>query len=544
MPDRNQTRPTDESARVSRRRFLQYSAAGAAMMTLASEQSSLLADPAPRRKPNLVYVFADQLRYASCGHAGEALARTPNMQRLADSGCDFRQSVSCTPVCAPHRASLFTGKYQSSTGMVINELRLSPDHDCFGHALNRGGYKTAYIGKWHMWANQLGHHNETPNGFVPPGPYRLGFDGLYAGYNFNHTYHHAPYFRDRPQRDFWTRFEPDAQTDMALDFIDQSADASSPFALFLSWGPPHDPLTWNNCSSRYENEYRDREIPLPANYSDVPDPYADAWGTPPKNYRQHLPDMMRVYHAQNANLDYQLGRIMEALEKRGIADNTILVFTSDHGEMFGAHGRRAKLSFYEEAARIPFLIRWKDHIPAGIKSDACLNTPDIMPTLLAMMGLPVPKTAEGMDLSHLALGKTGAEPEAAYLQGMGAVADWSEGFEWRALRDHQFTYAIYRRDGKELLFDNLADPFQMKDLAGDKSHATKLAHYRSKLRAWMKEQNDTFEASSWYRDHWTDGRRNILRGAKGGSHDLDQLREILTKEFGPEIAATEFQPRS
>ena len=120
---------------------------------LASTAAGLGAAAAAPDRPNLVYVFADQLRYQSCGYAGDEYARTPNIDRLAAQGCNFHQAISNTPVCAPHRASLMTGKCQSSTGMVINELRLSPEHETFGQALTRGGYRTAYIGKWHLWAN-------------------------------------------------------------------------------------------------------------------------------------------------------------------------------------------------------------------------------------------------------------------------------------------------------------------------------------------------------------------------------------------------------
>ena len=127
--------------------------------------------------PNLVYILADQLRYASCGYAGDPRARTPHVDALARAGVQFCNAISGHPVCAPYRASLFTGKYSSSTGMVINEIRLSPNHRCLGHVLTEGGYDTAYIGKWHLWANELGHHDETRNAFIPPGPHRLGFDG-------------------------------------------------------------------------------------------------------------------------------------------------------------------------------------------------------------------------------------------------------------------------------------------------------------------------------------------------------------------------------
>ena len=140
------------------------------------------------KKPNLVYVFADQLRWASLGYNGDSRARTPNIDALAAESADVVNAVSGHPVCAPYRASLLTGKYTTSTGMVINEIRMNTHHRCFAHVLNDAGYDTSYIGKWHLYAAQLGNHFDVKNSFIPPGEDRLGFDGYFAAYNFHHRY--------------------------------------------------------------------------------------------------------------------------------------------------------------------------------------------------------------------------------------------------------------------------------------------------------------------------------------------------------------------
>jgi arylsulfatase A-like enzyme len=511
---------------MKRREFLAGVTAAAGAMAI---QKSIGATETPRR-PNLVYVFADQLRYSSCGYAGDEFARTPNIDRLASEGCNFHQAVSSTPVCAPYRCSLMTGKYQSSTGMVINELRLSPEHECFGHALSKAGYKTGYIGKWHMWANQLGHHELIKNGFVPPGPYRLGFDDFWAAYNFNHVYYRSPYFLDDPTPHIRTDYEPDGQTNMAIDFLKKASRKTEPFALFLSWGPPHLPWNWDNVDSTYADLYRNIDLPLAPNYSGISDPYCDDWQKLPPDYDTHVKNWMRIYYAQTANLDWNLGRLMKALEETGQAENTIVVFTSDHGEMFGSHGRQAKLIFYEEAARIPFLVRWPSRIRPKTVSDALLGTPDIMPTLLSMMNVGVPQAVEGIDLSSHAVGKGGTDNDAAYLQGMGATASWAEGTEWRALRDHEYTYAIYHKDGKELLFNHRIDPYQLIDLASERSATNVLTHYRQMSEKWRQEHNDRFEASGWYQRNWTED-RNITMTATGVKQDLEALHQINEKWF-------------
>ncbi len=503
---------------MKRRDFIKAAALGSAGITLGS--CTPLAGKRHSKaagRPNLLFIFADQLGYTRCGYAGDKNARTPNLDKLASQGVNFRNAVSNMPVCAAYRASLFTGKYTTSTGMVINELRMRTDHECFGHVLTRGGYQTGYIGKWHLYANQLGNHSDPKNSFTPPGPNRLGFDGYWAAYGFHHNYYNAYYHTDSPKKIFYGDdvYEPDAQTDMMIDFLSGAAESEKPFAAFLSYGTPHDPWSANNVPAKYREMFESVSLPNPPNYKGKNDKYADGWGRLNPNQRKNIETWRRNYYAMTANLDWNMARLLDAVDKAGLGENTIIVFTSDHGEMFGAQGRRAKNIFYEEAARIPFLIRWPERIPAGLVSDACLSTVDIMPTVLSLMGLKVPKDAEGMDLSRCALGRKGPEPQAAFLQNTGACAAWENGHEWRALRDKQYTYAIYRVDKSELLFDNKNDPYQTTNLAGDAKHAGTMKRFRKMLAAKMESLNDTFEQCTWYRDNWTDGNRNIIRGAKG-----------------------------
>jgi arylsulfatase A-like enzyme len=336
----------------------------------------------------------------------------------------------------------------------------------------------------------------------------------------------APYFRDRPKREIYREYEPDGQTGLAIDFI-RKRRTSSPFALFLSWGPPHDPWDERNQPPEFRERFRDVTFPLSPSYSEHSDPHADAWATLPKDYSQHVQDYQRGYYAMTSDVDRALGRLLDAIRAEGLANDTIVVFSSDHGEMFGAHGRRAKYIFYEEAARVPFLVRWPGHIAKG-QSDVLLSTPDIMPTLLALMNLPVPRSVEGTDLSGTLTGRSQRGPEAAYLQGMGATAAWTDGSEWRALRTHEFTYATYHSDGSELLFNNAADPHQLKNLVDDRAHVSTLNHLREQLRRWMKQHNDEFQACTWYRDRWSVD-RNITNTASGVKQDLAQLKGIVDR---------------
>lgn len=265
----------------------------------------------------------------------------------------------------------------------------------------------------------------------------------------------------------------------------------------------------------YWDIFKNTPLPNPVNYKSESDIYADGWGRMTSESLQNLELWRRVYYTMAMSVDANVGKLLTALYELNLAENTIVVFSSDHGEMFGAHGLLAKNTFYEEAARVPFLIRWPGRIRAGRESRVCLGTVDIMPTLLGLMGLPIPQEVEGMNLSKSAIGTGGPEPEAAFLQNTGACAAWENGHEWRALRDKRYTYAKYRVDGKELLFDNVKDPFQMNDLSMENRHRDLFHTFHSKMADKMASLNDTFEACTWYKQNWTDGNRAILRGAKG-----------------------------
>ena len=475
--------------------------------------------------PNVIVIVADQLRYQSTGYGGDPRAFTPHLDRLATEGMNFHQCVANAPVCAAWRASFLTGKYATSTGMAVNELRLNPNQDSLAHMFARDGYACDLIGKWHLWATNS-NHEEIQSAYTPPGPYRMGFDGFWAGYNFNHENYKAWYFRDTPEPHRIQGFGDAEFVELACAQMREHAKQQKPFFIQLALSAPHDPWTRHNIPPAWYERFKQVEFPLPATWSDQPDPYMDRNADPGQwitYWKSHMTEFQRGYYALSAAVDEQVGRLLAAIDDASVRDNTIVVFTSDHGEMLGAHGRVFKTTFYEESVRTPLLIRWPGHIPAA-RSDACISTVDLMPTLLGLAGREIPKAVEGMNLSQVVLGKDGPEPAAALLQGMGHTYLWEDGFEWRALRDKRFTYARYLRDGRELLFDNLADPLQQRDLAQAAAHHDDLKRLRHQMNQLMNDIGDTFEKSSWYRDSFTEN-RVIIKGAHGPFH----------REFGDDV---------
>ncbi|TKG93482.1 DUF229 domain-containing protein [Puteibacter caeruleilacunae] len=485
-------------------------------------------------KPNLVFVFADQLRADVLGYAGDKKAKTPNLDQFSKEAVRCSNAVAVSPVCAPFRSSLFTGKYISSTGMVINELNMNLNHRTIAHVMNDAGYRCGYVGKMHL--------NDAHTRSYHKGPERFGFDDYWAGYSFNHESYKSYYYTDDENGneykvDLTGKYGPEEFTSLACNYLDEVSKKDQPFCLFLSWNPPHDPWVKNNVPADCYERFKDVNFDLPPNFNKTPDPYMDRF---PQRFfdgdakwRDEMmggklyQDVMRSYYAMVNSIDEQFGRIVEKLKQLGLDENTIVVFTSDHGEMFTSQGRMYKLTFYEEAARIPLLIKYPQQ-RKGAVNDACINTPDLMPTLLGLMGLSneIPEEVEGMDLSETVLTGKGEEPEFAFMQGMGHTWQWKDGYEWRAIRDKQYTYAKYLKDGKELLFDRSKDKYQINNLATDSRYAKVLQHLRECMDQKMKELGDEFKPVTWYRDHWMYKSYSIKAGAHGEFGPLAPLEPI------------------
>lgn len=454
------------------------------------------------RKPNLLFVFADQLSRNRLGFGGDALAQTPFLDDFAASCADLKNAVSTHPLGGPYRASLFTGQYSTSTGMVINALRMHPNHRFFAQILAENGYRTGFIGKWNLYSAKLGASHTVRHSFVPPGEYRFGFNDYFAAYDYHHHYF-APaafYHLNSPEKQFARGFEPDFQTGLAVDKLGEYAAAGEPFALFLSFGTPHGPWTPDNVLREDLEHFADARIPLPENYAEKNDPHADAWARLKKKERALLPERMRCYYAMTANLDRNFRRLVSTLETLGLADDTVIVFTSDHGELFGAHGRQGKNIFYSEAVNVPFLIRYGSRLPAGV-NETPLGTVDIMPTLLSLMGVSDRGAAEGCDLSRFLLSGESADL-SCLLMGTGPTAVWGNGREWRALYTREYTYATYYSGREEFLFDRAGDPLETQNLAGSEELKKTQQKLKDAMLAKMALIGDDFEPNGFYKKNW------------------------------------------
>ena len=476
-----------------------------------------------QKRPNLIFVFADQLRTDALGYSGNSKALTPNIDNFSEQAVNFTNAVSVSPVCAPYRASLFTGKYTSSTGMVINELNMNPNHRTIAHVLGDAGYNLGYVGKVHL--------NDQHERNFPKGPERFGFDDYWAAYSFNHQSFKSFYFTDDENEnekrvDLSGQYGPEVFTGLAMDYIKEESGNDNPFALFLSWNPPHDPWIKSNVLPDCYEKFKNTKFELPDNFRNIPDKYMDRW--PQEFFKgdtawrdnfingNGYQESMRCYYAMINSLDEQFGRILTLLDSLDISENTIVVFTTDHGEMFTSQGRMYKLTFYDEAANVPFLIRFPKLQTRGT-NDICINTPDIAPTLLGLMGLEneIPEEMEGQDLSFSLKNTKGEEPAFAFMQGMGHTYQWKNGYEWRAVRDKRYTYAKYLRDGAEFLYDREKDPLEKNNIVSEKEYSNILNKLRDEMKNKMEELNDGFHECTWYREHWMYKDYSIKASAKG-----------------------------
>ncbi|MBT5715104.1 sulfatase [Candidatus Poribacteria bacterium] len=454
-------------------------------------------------RPNVVVLFADQLRACDTPPYVTPQAPMPNMARLAEQGVTFTNMISTCPVCTPYRSMLLTGRHPQTTGHLMNFVRTRHDEIGIGDAFGRAGYRTGWVGKWHLHTGSFPQINGAD--FVPEGRDRLGF-AYWRGYNFHMDYFGGTVNRDDWRAEKWDGYETDALNRYAREFVGEGGD--EPFCLFIS---PHQPHVTPFESA--PQEYYDRllgELEFPAN---VPD-----------EMRQRSIEAYRDYLAMTLAVDDMLGELMRYLEESGLAEKTLLIFTSDHGTQMGAQGRPAwdKKLPYEESLRVPMMARLPGTLEGDTTRDALTAPVDLFPTLCGLCDVPVPRTVEGIDLSDAWLGREGAaEQDAVFTMNFTKAYDYLvEGEEWRGVRTKRHVYTRWL-NGLTELFDLDADPLQMRNLAADPASRELREALDRRLDAFMSERSDAL-APCTDSANWFDEQRRIVRNAHGPLGDPEQ----------------------
>jgi arylsulfatase A-like enzyme len=453
---------------TTRRQFL-----GAASLQALAAPALL---GAPPDRSNVLFILADEWRAQATGYNGDRNALTPVLDRFASQSVDFPNAVSGTPVCCPYRASLLTGQYPLTNGVFINDVELKPKGVTWGESFARAGYQTGFIGKWHVYGSPDGQYGRRLS-YIPPDK-RFGFQ-YWKACECTHEYNHSLYYQnDDPAPRYWPGYDALAQTDDACAFIERQAKTRDPYSLVLSLGPPHFPYA--TAPAQYQALYRQRPIQLRPNV--------------PPQHREEATQILRGYYAHMAALDDCLQRLLDTLQRTGTAENTIVVFTSDHGDMMRSQGLTTKLYPWDESVRVPFLLRYPRRFGnKGRVVAAPLNSPDILPTLLGLCGIAIPDGVEGADFSRAPEGHSPSAGRGALLSLPVPITEARKfGFaEYRGLRTLRHTYvrSIY---GPWLLYDNRQDPYQMHNLCGQPGHRDVQSHLDRDLNAILKERKDDF----------------------------------------------------
>ncbi len=433
-----------------------------------------------KKCPNVVFVFADQWRAQATGYAGNSQVQTPHLDQLAGESINFTHALSGAPVCSPYRASLLTGQHPLTNGVFLNDVCLSTDAPTLAEVFAEAGYDTAYIGKWHL----DGHGRSN---YIPP-ERRYGFE-YWKVLECTHDYNHSAYYAgESDEKLFWDGYDAIVQTRDAQAYI-RHHNPDVPFLLVLSWGPPHNP--YETAPEAYRALYQPDDLELRPN---VPPAFADqarAW--------------LAGYYAHCSALDACVGELWETLRAQGLEEETLFVFTSDHGDMLGSQGERRKQRPWDESIRVPFLLHYParfDHQRRDV--DALIDAADIMPTLLGLCALPIPRTVEGHSFSAYLDGGPDPSEDVALIScphPFGEFERANGGREYRGLRTQRYTYAR-TLDGPWLLYDNETDPYQQHTLVGHPDYADVQADLEAKLQQVLKTRGDDFLPGMTYIQRW------------------------------------------
>lgn len=403
--------------------------------------------------PNVLIIYADDQRWDSLSIAGHPFLTTPHIDRIGEEGVEFAQSFVTTPVCSPSRASFLTGQYKHTHGVVGNGdySELSQQMQTFPRILQRSGYRTGYIGKWHMGNS--------------PDP-RPGFD-RWVSFAGQGLYSNPPLNIDG-QSVRSKGYLADVLTEHALKFIAEPSD--KPFCLIVAHKGPHSPFT---PAERHRALFDDQVVSRRANATDdlagkpmltrrLPGLPKTGPGTGPGDGQ--VRDQLRTITA----IDEGVGRLLAALEARGELENTVVIYTSDHGYYWGEHGLSDKRAPYDEALRVPLLIRYPRLIGAGTVSQAIATNMDVGPTVLNLAGVTVPGAMQGQSLVPV-IGTDRAK-DADFRNGF--FAEYSQDLRqeriatWRAFRTADWKYIQYPTlVGSDELYDLAADPYELNNLA-------------------------------------------------------------------------------
>ncbi len=486
------------------------------------------------RKPNILFLMSDQQRWDCVGANGNKLIKTPALDGLAARGANFSHAFVASPVCVPSRISFFTGRYAHSHRNRVNYTPLDRSEVLMQARFKEGGYRTASVGKLHYYpptveeARRTGFDDVELHDGVP-------FTDLWSDYvkwlrangpqknilNYRAVAKNIEPGKNPFRAAIGTEYTDTAWTGQrARYWLEQLAHGDKPFFLHVSFWKPHSPY---EIGPPYDSMYDNVNIPLPENFTEadiqkLPLPLQKLAmrdsGEISKINRQRLEWIYRSYYGAISHVDHEIGLILDVLQASGQADNTIIVFSSDHGDQLLEHGIVGKNCFYEPSVKVPFMIS----LPGRIKSahyDEMIETVDLMPTLLELAGLPEPRECQGRSLLPLIDGSgrdykphdavfsenvipeviTSGRLDLSFEKGKGV--DGIRHPDAKMVRTDRWKYSYYVDEGAEL-YDLRADPLELNNLAGREETRAVENDLRTRLLNWLIESPETDQiAERW-----------------------------------------------
>lgn len=423
------------------------------------------------KRPNIIFYFSDQQRWDTMGCYGQKLDVTPNLDRIAAQGTRFANAFTCQPVCGPARACLQTGLYATQTGCYVNGIPLRVDAPTIAKILDAAGYDTAYVGKWHLASDRDANRYETKA--VPPerrGGYRHWMAADVLEFT-SHGYNGYVFDGDGNRVDF-IGYRADCVNNFAVDYV-RNHDGERPFFLFVSQIEPHH----QNDHDRYEGP--DGSKRRFAAY-DVPGDLAGTQG----DWRENYPDYLGCCNSLDANV----GRLMDTLEDKGILEDTIFIYTSDHGSHFRTRNAEYKRACHDGCTHIPMIARGPGFM-GGRVVEPLVSLIDIPSTILGAAGVSVPESFRGRQLQAMLADESAVWDDEIFMQ-------ISESQVGRCIRTPRWKYSV-RAEGdgwsapgadtyyEEYLYDLRADPFERKNLAQDAACASVRAELAERLKRRM-----------------------------------------------------------
>jgi arylsulfatase A-like enzyme len=444
---------------ITRRQFIGTGAAGLCALALGEEIQAAEG----RKRPNVLIITTDQQRVNAISAVGNKWVKTPNMDSIAANGVYFMKSYCSYPLCSPSRSSLHTSRMPHEIGVDHNNMAIDPEMPLSGQVFRKAGYDTGYAGKWHC-------------------PVVYPTEGI-AGYEVLNT-------ATRPGK--LAEVVDGATMDAAIEFIRRKRE--KPFLAVASFINPHDiclpaggtsPIL-DELWKRYEPPAGAELPPLPANLADTRDApegfthkvLHEDWDE--NQWRRYF----YAYYRMMEDVDRQVGRVLQALRESGQEENTLVIFTSDHGEGLGSHHWTGKMMYYDEEAAVPLIVSWKGVTPAArIDREHLVSTLDMLPTICDYAGVQGPAVMRGKSLRPII-----EKPEQAGHEYV--VSEMASGpARSFMVRTKRYKYMVFPGTGGrklEMFFDMETDPGEMKNVAGQTELAAEIERHRKMLEQWNK----------------------------------------------------------